>query len=230
MVVQHQTGFSLVEMMLATLLSVSLSVAATEWFISILSLTRSQQISIESNEIGRFVLRYMEINIEKAGAGTGDQPAISFSGDDLIVRYQSELPLIGEVRNCLGNKISHSLVVDRLSVEAYELGGKELKCSSGRLVDWITEGIDDISYEVAVDQGSFLGTVFESGRLDGVPDQYVSASEFNPELMNPVALRVVVTAYKPIESNPFKSNYWQRSSPEDFMSRKFTTLVVLPNG
>lgn len=231
MVKHRAKGFSLVELLTATLLAVSLSVAATEWYVSVVSMLRAQHFIIENNEVGSFVIRYLEKSISKAGAGLVDQHPLNFEGDGLIIRYKNNLPGVGEVRNCLANRVEEDVIVDRFSIELYEFGGYELKCSSSGLTDWVSEGVKAMSFEVGVDQGRFTNQQFDYSTKDGAVDGYVSKEAFNSLTMTPLAIKLTVTTYRPLLYSPFHKGYWlnERDSENAYVTQSFTTTILLPN-
>ena len=224
-------GFSLVEIMLATLLSVFLSVAATEWYLSVISVLRAQQMVIENNEVGHFVLRYLDKSLRKAGAGLQDKRALYFDNGDLVIRYTSGISEVPEIKNCLANSVDDDVISDRFSIEIYEFGGRELKCSSNKLSDWISEGVKDISFEVAVDQGAFIYNEFDYSIKDGLVDGYVSAASFDQNRMDPLAVRLTVVTYRSISYSPFNRSFWAEFGnwEEEHVSQSFSSIILLPN-
>ncbi|MFC3152186.1 hypothetical protein ACFOEK_14205 [Litoribrevibacter euphylliae] len=223
-------GFSLVEMMVVLLLATLLSLSCSEWFLSISRLYKAQQLLIESQEVGRFSLAYLNKSLAKAGAGLDTSEAVlKFQESGVSVQYQADLPTLGVSLNCLGNRAKGNVVEDTFLVDDYDYGGKELKCMSSGRGDWLTEGIEYIQYEVAVDQGSYINERFILGEFDGIPDAYVSEDEFDEAVMRPVALRVFLATYRPTKLNPQHLKYWKQEASSEQIKTDFTTLVLLPN-
>ena len=225
-----QRGFSLVELLIVLSLTSFLAVSSSIWFISIAKLVRAQQLQIESNEVGRFITSYLTKSFARAGLGLIDESPLEFEGDVIKVRYQSRLSVVGDVRNCLGNKSKTSVIEDHFLIEEYGYGGLELKCISGGLGDWLTEGVYGLSFQVAVDRGRFVDDQFQLGVFDGIPDGYVESQNFVPQSMRAVALKVNLSTYRPLELSTFNVGYWDEEPSRGSVAHDFTTLVLLPNG
>lgn len=224
------SGFSLVEIIIVLLLASVLSLASCEWFLSIMRLYRAQQLLIENQEVGRFSLSYLNKSFSRAGAGLEKSEAsLAFIEQGVMIRYRAELPFVGVSRNCLGNRSKSLFIEDRFVVANYEYGGKELKCLSSGRGDWLTEGIQDIQYEVVVDQGAFEGNVFIKGKYDGIPDAYVTQEQFDERTMKPMALRLFLSSYRPTKLTSHHLNYWAQEASDDQIQTDFTSLVLLPN-
>jgi len=226
-----QRGFSLVELMVVVSLASLLTVASSQWFISVISVLRTQHLLIESHEVGRFALSYFSKALARGGAGLGDadQP-IQFDGNGLKIRYRAQLPFIGTVRNCLGNKSNVEIIEDFFLIDEYDLGGFELKCISSGLGDWLTEGVYRLEFQVAVDRGSFVGETFIFDRFDGIPDAYLPSDQFVSGKMRPVALRVKLVTYRPMDVSQANPNYWAKGVSGEILSHTFNSLIILPNG
>ncbi|GLQ33676.1 prepilin-type N-terminal cleavage/methylation domain-containing protein [Litoribrevibacter albus] len=225
-----RSGFSLIEIMIVLLLSSLLSLACVEWFVSIARFYRSQALQIENQEVGHFSLTYLSKYFVRAGAGLNQsEPSVQFSDGSVFIRYNQVLPDIGVLKNCLGNSSRSSVIEDAFVVQDYIYGGNELKCISSGRGDWLTEGIEHLDYQVAVDQGAFEEGRFLLGQYDGVPDAYVSAGEFDANSMKALAIRVSVMTYRPDQVNKVHVDYWKMESRDNAITEKFTTLVILPN-
>jgi prepilin-type N-terminal cleavage/methylation domain-containing protein len=223
-------GFSLVELMVTLLLSSLISLACVEWFVSLSRLYRNQSLLIEANEVGRFTLTYLTKSLAKAGAGLdSSQPKLIFNGSDIGVRYASTLLNVGVIRNCLGNKSKGAVIEDLIGVEQYALGGKELKCRSAGRADWLTEGIEGLEFQVAVDQGAFIGSTFITGQFDGIPDAYLDVNAFQADTMKVLAVRIFVSAYRPGSVSKLSPKYWALEETGERIQANFATLVLLPN-
>ena len=226
-----QRGFSLVELLIVLSLTSFLAVSSSIWFVSIAKLVRAQQLQIESNEVGRFISSYFAKSFARAGAGLPNgEPALEVERDVIKVRYLSRLSVISDVRNCLGNKAKTNIIEDHFLIEEYGFGGLELKCISGGLGDWLTEGVYDMSFQVAVDQGGFFDNQFIYGQYDGIPDGYVDSDHFTSESMRPLAIKVNLSTYRPLGISIFNPKYWNDGPSQGAVAHDFKTLVLLPNG
>ena len=230
---QKGLGFTLTELLISLLIASSVSLAGVHWFQMTTSTVMAQSAFMDGNEAGRFSIRYLSDQIQRAGLGVDgaiDIERQTFT-EAINMRYSSLSPNGQELFNCLGNRASSAVVQDEITVQIYEAGGLELRCSSGQSADWISENIHSMKFLLGVDQGRFINDRFIHGEFDRKVDAYITGDELNVEHMIVLAVKVFIKTYRPSELSMFSRVFWsqkiQRS--ESNVSREFQTTIFLPN-
>jgi prepilin-type N-terminal cleavage/methylation domain-containing protein len=226
-------GFTLTELLISLLIASSMSLAGIQWFQMTTETVVAQRAFMDGNEAGRFTVRYLSDQIQQAGLGVKNGIGVSKQSDSdvLIVQYSAISPDGRELLNCLGNGTNTSDFSDEFRIETYDEGGRELKCSSENSADWISENIKSMRFILGVDQGRFINNEFIYGEFDRKIDAYIASDDFSSERMNVLAVKVIISTYRPSELSMFSRVFWSQKvqGSESDVSREFQTTIFLPN-
>jgi prepilin-type N-terminal cleavage/methylation domain-containing protein len=168
----QQAGFSLVELLVAMLISLTLIFACTALYSSLKSSIDTAQRLAKAQESLRGAFYLMSRSIRQA-----DSFEIT-SGGALTMTYGPGLTGI-EIYNCMGKSVSGSTDTYYRSVD------KELRCVDGPENEAIALGVSYLQFTAISDAS---GTIIEDGlkvtmKIDGMPSSYGDGLTF------PLALR-----------------------------------------
>ncbi len=167
---KNQTGFSLIEMMVAMLIGLFLMGGVISVYIS-----SSQSSNVNNSlrtlqENGRFALASLKNNIQMAGYVDSYDPAVSvnpFPGgaadfnQKVIIRYQSDIDCTGTATPAV------AAPAIRVANNTLELNGDELRCvgNAGGAGVAIIDGVDQMQILYGLDDDG-----------DEIADRYVTAT------------------------------------------------------
>lgn len=222
----QQRGFTLVELMVAMLIGLILTLAALQVFLTNQRTFALQQALTELNEDGQLAIRYMVADIRRAGQGDDvlgavepvwlEQASDGGSGNDtLAIQYWG-------LDTCTGEQF-----VDPTEVQSiYSISNTgELQCTSNGETAGLLTGVESFQVLYGIDTA-------DDGELG--PIQYVNAGSLDEDSIV-VAIRVGLL----LSSDSFNQgeatarNYWvldqQASTNDALLRRVYSTSVQLRN-
>jgi prepilin-type N-terminal cleavage/methylation domain-containing protein len=165
----QQTGFSLVELLIAMVISLTIIFACTSLYSSLKSSVRVAQDLAKAQESLRGSFYLMSRSIHQANS-------ITISGAQLTINY-TEPPTGGVIYSCLGNSMTSG------SAETYSSNGSGLYCDDGTGPQLIALDIEGLQF-AAVNVDGVKITM----EIAGMPSSYVGGLTFTLALRQKVLL------------------------------------------
>lgn len=220
----QQRGFTLVELMVAMLIGLILTLAALQVFLTNQRTFALQQALSELNEDGQLAIRYMVADIRRAGQGDDilgviepvwlAQASEGGAGNDtLAIQYWG-------MDTCTGEQFADFTLVE----SRYSVSNGELQCTSnGRTVSLLT-GVDSFQALYGIDTAN-------DGEMG--PIQFVNADDLAADSIV-VAIRVgLLVSSDSFNQGTAAQNYWvldqQVNTNDDLLRRVYSTTVQLRN-
>ena len=237
----RQSGMTLIEIMVALVISLFLLAGLLQMFIATRQSARVQENLSRVQENGRFGIEYINRVIRQAGYRSKttiimkgktfkqefDVNQADGSNDDgynasdiLITRFEGEDAGQGEVRNCLNEVIiSPAISTDILSIN----DSNNLQCQSGGTTQPILENVEDMQ-------------ILYGERKDGTASgnvAYVPASDIgNWDNVFSIRVSLVLKTTEDLLTDtpqPYEINGVETTPPDRRLYRVFTTTVALRN-
>lgn len=247
--IDRQRGLTLVEIMVALVISLFLLAGLLQMFIGTRQSSRVQENLSRVQENGRFAIDFLSRNIRLAGyrsrstieegknfedkfpgmraiQGTNDDG--TNGSDTLTIAFEGESAGQGDIRNCLNTQINSSVTSSNVFTVNYDStsGKYALRCQSGAGVaaQSILEDIENIQ---------ILYGENTDGDVFGVADRYVPANNVG-SWDRVVSLRISVLI-RTQENNlvaapqPYSFNGATTTPTDRRLRRVFTTTITLRN-
>lgn len=249
----RQHGLSLIEIMVALVISLFLLAGLLQMFISTRQSARIQENLSRVQENGRYAIDYLGRVIRLAGYRSKETIK---RGDSFEERFTNKLPIQdnvsdlsgsdskiptiifegentgeGEVRDCLNQLITSApsspvLATNTLKIETDSTGNPRLRCQTPTDTQTIVDGVEDIYV---------LYGENTDGDLLGVADRYVSGPSVD-DWKKVVSVRISLllrTAENNLAESPqpytFMGVTTTPSSDDRRLRRVFTTTITLRN-
>jgi type IV pilus assembly protein PilW len=244
--IDRQRGLTLVEIMVALVISLFLLAGLLQMFIGTRQSSRVQENLSRVQENGRFAIDFVGRNIRLAGyrsrstieagiafedkfpgvravQGTNDD---GLNGSDTItVNFEGEGAGQGDIRNCLNAQINNSVTSNNIfSINTNASGRNELRCQSGAVTQTILEDVENLQ---------ILYGENTDGDVFGVADRYVPANQVG-KWDRVVSLRIsllVLTSDNNLvaDTQPYSFNGSPVIPTDRRLRRVFTTTITLRN-
>lgn len=228
----HQRGFSLVELMVALLIGVIVTAAATQIFTANLRSSETQRVMTEVQESGRYALMMLASDIRRAGVPSSDAslatgnsgfivnpivfgPDASLEGgaaedanDQIAFRFYG-------VTDCEGEAVAGAtfdnpaLIINTYYVQQNAATGvNELFCrgdaNAGTNGAAMISGVDSFQVQYGLDRPMVIG----EGRLDRVAfaGRYVNADDASSATESVVSVRLALLVSAEVDNLPDLKN------------------------
>ena len=248
--IDRQRGLTLVEIMVALVISLFLLAGLLQMFIGTRQSSRVQENLSRVQENGRFAIDFLSRNIRLAGYRSratieeGRSFEDKFSGvraiqgtnddgtngsDTLTVAFEGESAGQGDIRNCLNTQINDSVTSNNIfSINTNASGKNELRCQSGAVTQTILEDVENMQ---------ILYGVKAIGDSLGVAERYVPADSVNTiqdGWNRVVSIRVSLLVRTPennlvADPQPYTFNGVTVTPTDRRLRRVFTTTITLRN-
>lgn len=224
---RSQQGFTLIELMVAMLLGLILTLAALQLFMTNQRTFSLQQALAELHEDGQMAIRYMVADIRQAGRGNavaGSIPAIVLehsaddTNDSLAIRHWS-------TSSCAGETYTDQTEV----VSIYSVSDGVLQCRNGMtgLTVDLLSGVDSFQVLYGVDatkDGNLGVTQFVTADSDRLKDNSVVVA---------VRFALLISSDKYRQAQSTSSTHWvldkETTISDSRLRRTFTSTVQLRN-
>lgn len=199
---RHQSGLSLVELMIAMVIGLVLLAGLAQVFVTGQSSYGLQEKMGDLQENGRFALHFLQRDLRMAGYPKNDVTVKAFDivktvdgsgdgADTVSIRFRAPT---GGIVDCAGaNKAAGELVEDTFSVTKGDDGVRRLTCqgNSGNGAQPLVDGIENMQVQYGIDADS---SSEDAGW--GYADYYTNATEVSAKgLWNSiVSVRIAILA------------------------------------
>ena len=246
--IDRQRGLTLVEIMVALVISLFLLAGLLQMFIGTRQSARVQENLSRVQENGRFAIDFVGRNIRLAGYRSRStiKDGITFEdkfpgvravqgtnndglngSDTITVNFEGEEAGQGDIRNCLNAKINNSVTSNNIfSININASGRNELRCGSGGVFQTILEDVENmqILYGVSSPFGE-----------SGVANSYVPANDVGGNNWGRVVSLRISLLVRTSEDNlvaspqPYSFSGATVTPTDRRLRRVFTTTITLRN-